>query len=67
MSFGKNPGAELQTLIDNFDNWKELVSSGNAANLDGLSLYDFFLKLDKAIDRNKKQLARIEKMKSKNG
>ena len=49
-TFGKNPFAELQKLIDSFTEWESVVEKDKF-----MSLYDFFYKIDKAIERNTKQ------------
>jgi len=40
------------------------VANGNKENLNGLTFYDFLFKLNKAIERNKKEMAKNMK---KNG
>lgn len=47
-------------MIDEFEEWKNIV--GNANNL---TFNDFMFRLNKAIERNKKEMERIKKQGNK--
>jgi len=65
-TFGQNPYATLQKVADGFEDWKNIVSGGQIENLKGLTYYDFMFKLDKAIERNRKEMA-LQAKKQNNG
>lgn len=62
-TFGLAAYAHLQQTVDEFETWKDIVSGGNKANLEGLTFYEFMFRLNKEVGRLQKEKAKAQKPK----